>query len=85
MSLLSRHQHVNRQYFDPTNADHVESLKEYLRTGNWGNVQFFAELPFIEVPMTVITKYARHQLNVVPETNQEKNDRLTAKNVIRIK
>jgi hypothetical protein len=84
-SILNRAQLVNRQLFDPTNEAHLISLKNYLRTGNWGDVQFFAELPFVEVPITVLTKYAQHLLDVVPETVREKDARMNEKRVIRVK
>lgn len=84
-SVLNRAQLINRQIFNPADESHVNSLKEYLRTGNWGDVQFYAELPFVEVPITVITKYAQHQLSVTPETTQEKDARMNAKRIIRVK
>ena len=76
--ILRRHRLVNRQFFDPTNEEHVDSLKVFLRTGNWGDIQFHDELPYIDVPMTVMMKYMRHQLNVTPETADEQRARFAA-------
>ena len=73
---------VNRTIFDPTNPEHVESFKTFLRTGNWGDVQFYPEIPFIEVPMTVMTKYCRHVLSVTAESAAERAERLAAKGVV---
>lgn len=82
-SILNRVHLVTRQIFDPENEQHIDSLKHYLRTGNWGEIQFYAELPFIEVPATVITKYTEHTLNVKRETARERDARLSDLNVIR--
>ena len=60
-SILKRGS-VNRQHFDPTNPEHLESLKTFVKTGNWGKVQFFCEYPFSDVPMTVLMKFAGHHL-----------------------
>jgi hypothetical protein len=70
---------VTRAYFDPTNAEHLESLKSFVRTGNWGSIQFHAELPYVEVPATVLMKYAQHTLGAKPETVIERGQRLAAK------
>ena len=43
-----------RTFFDPKNDDHVESLKTFVRTGNWGSASFFCEAPYTDVPMTVL-------------------------------
>lgn len=53
-----------RTSFDPANPEHVESLKCFMETGSWGSVLFFPEFPYTEVPMTVLAKFAAHQLNV---------------------
>ena len=54
--------HVQREHFDPENRDHLSSLKKFLSTGNWGKVQFFAELPYVTVPETVMRKFCEHSL-----------------------
>lgn len=83
--LLKKAHLVNRETFDPTNPIHIESFETFLRTGNWGDVQFYAELPYIEVPMTVLTKFAMHHLGVTPETAEERSARLAAKDLVVVK
>lgn len=73
---------VERAHFDPTNPDHLASLDAYLQTGNWGAVQFFPELPFVEVPITVLTKFAMHQRKVRSETEAERKVRVATKPLI---
>lgn len=73
---------VKREYFDPANPEHVESFKCFISTGNWGDVQFHAELPYIEVPITVLMKFALHQLNTKRETGDERDMRLAKKNLV---
>jgi hypothetical protein len=75
---LQRAQLVNRELFDPTDASHVASLMVFLQTGDWGEMQFYPELPYIEVPMTVLTKYACHTLGVQREGQAEREARLAA-------
>lgn len=70
-SSILRRASVNRQHFDPTNAQHVESLKTFIETGNWGEVQFYCEYPFTDVPTTVLTKFVGFQLNVRRQTAEE--------------
>jgi len=53
---------VRRESFDPTNEEHLASLRKFVSTGSWGEVKFFAEAPFTEVPATVLMKYAAHNL-----------------------
>lgn len=53
---------VNRQRFDPRKKEHLESVKKFIETGNWGSVQFFCEPPFTDVPMMVLTHYAAFKL-----------------------
>lgn len=85
-SILNRAHLVNRQIFDPANEQHVDSLRHYLRTGNWGDIQFYEEVPFVEVPATVLTKYAQHMLSVTRETQQEREQRQSQNpKLIRIK
>lgn len=75
-STILRRAGANRQYFDPRNQEHIESLKSFIQTGNWGTVQFYCEFPFTDVPMTVLMKHAGHLLNV---------RRLTAEEVLKVK
>lgn len=70
-STILRRASVNRQHFDPANAEHIESLKAFIRTGNWGTVQFYCEFPFTDVPMTVLMKYTSYLLNVKRMTTGE--------------
>lgn len=77
-----RHPLIERHVFDPTDPTHLESMDTFLRTGNWGAVQFFPELPFVEVPITVLTKFAMHQRKLSVESSSERRDRLAAKNLV---
>jgi hypothetical protein len=77
--ILRQARLVSREIFDPTNQEHMESFKTFLRTGNWGEVQFWPELPYIEVPMTVMMKYVLHTLQLKPETAAERATRIAAK------
>ena len=70
---------INRQKFDPTNDSHLASFEVFMRTGNWGDIQFFTELPYNEVPMTVLMKYAEHMSGVSRESVAERNARIDAK------
>lgn len=81
MSLLTLAA-AKREIFDPKNATHLASLKQFVKTGNWGNVQFHAELPYVEVPMTVLMKYAAYTLKVVPETAAKRSTRIAASKAI---
>ena len=53
---------VARVNFDPKKSKHRDSLKRFLETGNWGEVQFFAEAPYVTVPETVLRKMAASAL-----------------------
>lgn len=75
---------VRREKFDPANEEHLASFKIFIETGNWGDVQFHAELPFIEVPMTVLMKFAGHHLNAKRESASQAAKRIAAKNVLPI-
>lgn len=55
--ILQDHQ-IKREIFDPSKRAHRESLDAYLRTGNWGEIQFFVETPYATVPETVLRKMA---------------------------
>lgn len=76
MSVLSRARPVIREMFDAANPLHVESLESYLRTGNWGDIQFWSELPYHDAPSTVLAKFARHQLGVKAESPIEREQRM---------
>ena len=82
--ILRRARLVNREIFDPTNEAHIESFKIFLRTGNWGEIQFYPEVPYTEAPATVMAKYSRHVLGIVPETAVERSERLAARGVAQI-
>lgn len=73
---------VERHFFDPTNTQHLRSLDTFLKTGNWGDVQFYPELPFVEVPITVLTKFALHERKVEIESSAERQERFAAKNLV---
>lgn len=79
--ILRRARLVNREIFDPTNEAHIESFKIFLRTGNWGDIQFYPEVPYTEAPATVMAKYSRHVLGVTVETVVERADRLAARGI----
>ncbi len=70
-STILRRASVNRQHFDPTDPEHLESLKTFIETGNWGKVQFFCEYPFTDVPMTVLVKFAGRALDARRMTAKE--------------
>jgi hypothetical protein len=70
---------VNRQKFDPANPLHIKSFQYFIQTGNWGDIQFFAELPYNEVPMTVLMAYAQATLGFKRETVAERNARIDAR------
>lgn len=72
LSTLLRRQSVNRVFFDPSLQSHLDSLDVFLRTGNWGEVQFYCEHPYIDVPMTVLMKFARYQQRIKRESGQER-------------
>jgi hypothetical protein len=55
---------VARTFFDPANPDHCASLKHFMEQGTWGNVQFYPEFPYTEVPMTVLAKFVAYHLKV---------------------
>lgn len=67
---------IDRQKFDPTNDSHMLSFSIFMRTGNWGDIQFFSELPYNEVPMTVLMKYAEFMSGIKRETVAERNERI---------
>lgn len=77
MPNLLKKPFVNRQTFDPTNQTHIESFEYFIQTGNWGDVQFFAELPYNEVPATVMMKFCEHTLGVQRETQTDRSHRIS--------
>lgn len=61
-SRVLREPTVRRENFDPKNKEHKASLKKFIETGNWGDVQFFAEYPYVTVPETVLRKFSMAML-----------------------
>lgn len=70
-STILRRASVNRQHFDPSNSEHIDSLRTFINTGNWGTVQFYCEFPFTDVPMTVLMKYAGAKIGAHRKTAEE--------------
>jgi hypothetical protein len=62
MSNILREARIPRECFDPKNTAHLKSLKMFLDTGNWGEIQFYAEAPYVTVPETVLRKVAQAAL-----------------------
>lgn len=58
VSDVLRRARVYREEFDVNNKEHLLSLDTFLKTGNWGKIQFFAEAPYVTVPETVLRKIA---------------------------
>jgi hypothetical protein len=82
LSTVLRKASVNRTSFDPSKDSHLESFRTFLRTGNWGDVQFYCEAPFTDVPMTVLMKYAMFRENTQRESGAEQNIRLSKMNLV---
>jgi hypothetical protein len=61
-SKILRGNQVRREEFNPKLKDHLKSYQNFLKTGNWGEVQFFCEFPYVTVPETVSRKFACHTL-----------------------
>lgn len=57
-SRLLKDNQVKREIFDPSKRKHRQSLDNYLKTGNWGEIHFFVEAPYVTVPETVLRKMA---------------------------
>jgi len=55
--ILKNGSGVKREFFDPENKEHRDSLKIFIETGKWGKVHFFAEQPYYDVPSTVLNKF----------------------------
>lgn len=64
-SSILRGRVIRREYFDPTNKKHKASLKKFVNTGSWGEIQFFPEAPYVNVPDTVTAKMLKHTLRNV--------------------
>jgi hypothetical protein len=62
--MILNHFKPARVYFNPKNAAHLASLRSFIETGRWGEIQFDAEPPFVNVPEYVLRKYAAHLLKV---------------------
>jgi hypothetical protein len=77
-----RNAQVERVVYDPSNEAHNDSLDTYLVSGNWGKIQFFPELPFSEVPITVLTKYARYMRDVRAETKDERKKLMALRDIV---
>lgn len=61
-SSILKKAHTPREFFDPKNKKHRESFKKFLTTGGWGDIHFFAELPYVTVPETVMRKFCLFNL-----------------------
>jgi hypothetical protein len=70
---------IVREVFDPTSREHVLSFDVFLKTGNWGDVQFYPELPYVEVPMTVLMKFAEYHRDVQRESAADRVARIGSK------
>ena len=55
-SLILDRAKVRREQFNPKSRVHRASLKNFLNTGNWGEIQFYPEAPYVSVPETVLRK-----------------------------
>ena len=62
-TILTRYVTRHRQIFDPENIEHLTSAQKFINTGSWGNTQFLVEYPYVDVPTTVLMKFAKHSLN----------------------
>jgi hypothetical protein len=65
MSRVLKANQVRREHFNPTNREHQQSLEHFLKTGNWGAVQFYVEQPYVTVPETVLRMFASYSLSVL--------------------
>lgn len=59
----------HRVAFDPAKKSHCASLKSFLETGKWGDVMFYPEYPYTDVPTYVLAKFACHALKVQRKTS----------------
>lgn len=62
MSKILKGNQVRRENFNPKNKEHLDSVRQYLSTGNWGKIQFYVESPYVTVPETVLRKLCAHHL-----------------------
>jgi hypothetical protein len=81
LSTVLRKSAANRVFFDPSRESHLESFRTFLHTGNWGELQFYCEHPYTDVPMTVLMKAAMYTEGVQRETNAEQQQRLAVMNL----
>lgn len=84
MSKILRRALVNRQTFDPENPQHIRSLKTFIATGNWGDVQFYVEAPYEDVPTTVLMRFASSMLNVERESEQDRTARFAQRGLLQV-
>jgi hypothetical protein len=71
-----------RVQFDPSRQSHLDSFDSFLRTGNWGEIQFLCEAPYTDVPMTVLMKFALYEQSIVRETPEERAIRFGTMNLV---
>lgn len=64
-SQILRANLIRREEFNPKNKEHLKSYQNFLKTGNWGAVQFHCEFPYVTVPETVSRKFANYTLSKV--------------------
>ena len=57
-----------RRQFDPANGEDLKELLYFLTTGRWQTVcPFFAEFPWVNIPVMCQHKYAVHSLSQTSE------------------
>jgi hypothetical protein len=61
-SQVLRNAQIRREDFDPRNSEHRDSLRTFIETGKWGDVQFYAEYPYLSVPEMVLRRMVIHAL-----------------------
>lgn len=61
MSMLTNTRQP-REKFNPRNKKHLASLKVFLETNRWGEVQFELVPPFTSIPHMVLTMFAMSKL-----------------------
>lgn len=81
-STALRQHLASRVVFNPLNDEHIKSLKEFIRTGNWGDVRFFAEAPYTDVPTSVLMKFASQVLGESRNTLAQQSAHLSSKNLV---
>jgi hypothetical protein len=70
MSKILKGNQIKREIFNPRNKAHQDSLRKFLETGNWGDIQFFVESPYVTVPQTVMRKFCAHHLGMLSSKNE---------------